>query len=198
MSHVSAPRRRRPLVVALPMALAGTLASAAEPYELTEITVEEPAAASAFDGTAVDSDELRWRRVISSDSATLLKDVPGVSLYGAGGVSSLPVIHGLADDRLRIKLDGMDLIASCPNHMNPVLSYIDPTQVGSIRVYAGVAPVSLGGDSIGNALDVTSTVTGLAYSYRLDQTSPYLILDGPGGVRVPTGNILAITQTTAS
>jgi len=53
-------------------------------------------------------------------------------------------------------------------------------------------------DSIGNALDVTSTVTGLAYSYRLDQTSPYLILDGPGGVRVPTGNILAITQTTAS
>jgi iron complex outermembrane receptor protein len=57
--------------------------------------------------------------------------VPGVSLYGAGGVSSLPVIHGLADDRLRIKLDGMDLIAACPNHMNPALSYIDPTQVGS-------------------------------------------------------------------
>ena len=34
-------------------------------------------------------------------------------------VSSLPAIHGLADDRLRIKVDGMDLIASCPNHMNP-------------------------------------------------------------------------------
>ena len=28
------------------------------------------------------------------------------SLYGAGGVSSLPVIHGLADDRLRIALEG--------------------------------------------------------------------------------------------
>ena len=60
----------------------------------------------------------------TSDTASLLSDVPGVSLYGAGGVSSLPVIHGLADDRLRIKVDGMDLIASCPNHMNPALSYI--------------------------------------------------------------------------
>ena len=53
-----------------------------------------------------------------------LRDVPGVSLYGAGGVSSLPSIHGLADDRLRVTVDGMDLIASCPNHMNPALSYI--------------------------------------------------------------------------
>jgi len=168
MSHFSGSRRLRPLVVALPMALAGTLAGAAEPYELTEITVEESAAASAFEGTAVDSDELRWRRAISSDSATLLKDVPGVSLYGAGGVSSLPVIHGLADDRLRIKLDGMDLIASCPNHMNPVLSYIDPTQVGSIRVYAGVAPVSVGGDSIGGAIVagvLLGTFQGVASGY---------------------------------
>ena len=57
----------------------------------------------------------------TSDSASLLADEPGVSLYRAGGVSSLPAIHGLADDRVRVKLDGMDLIASCPNHMTPPL-----------------------------------------------------------------------------
>jgi iron complex outermembrane receptor protein len=78
--------------------------------------------------------------------------VPGVSLYGAGGVSSLPAIHGLADDRLRIKVDGMDLIASCPNHMNPPLSYLDPSNVGSLKVYAGITPVSVGGDSIGGTI----------------------------------------------
>jgi iron complex outermembrane receptor protein len=88
----------------------------------------------------------------TSDSASLLRDIPGLSLYGAGGVSSLPAIHGLADDRLRIKVDGMDLIASCPNHMNPALSYIDPTSVGALQVYAGVAPVSTGGDSIGGTI----------------------------------------------
>ena len=39
-------------------------------------------------------------RVATSDSARLLQDVPGLSLYTAGGVSSLPAIRGLADDRL--------------------------------------------------------------------------------------------------
>jgi iron complex outermembrane receptor protein len=96
--------------------------------------------------------DLSVLRAVTSDTASLLRDVPGVSLYGAGGVSSLPVIHGLADDRLRIKVDGMDLIASCPNHMNPALSYVDPTNVDTIKVYTGVSPVSVGGDSIGGSI----------------------------------------------
>uniref|UniRef100_UPI0026199EA7 TonB-dependent receptor plug domain-containing protein n=1 Tax=Nitrosomonas sp. TaxID=42353 RepID=UPI0026199EA7 len=58
----------------------------------------------------------------------------------------------MADDRLRITVDGMDFISSCANHMNPPLSYIDPTNVAKIRVYAGVTPVSVGGDSIGGAI----------------------------------------------
>lgn len=94
--------------------------------------------------------------VNTSDSATLLADEPGVTLYRAGGVSSLPAIHGLADDRVRVKLDGMDLIASCPNHMNPPLSYIDPTNIDNIKVYAGITPVSVGGDSIGGTIMVNS------------------------------------------
>jgi len=102
--------------------------------------------------TLVDEASLASRRPATSDSASLLGDVPGVSLYGAGGVSSLPVIHGLADDRLRIKVDGMDLISACGNHMNPPLSYIDPSNVGSIQVFAGIAPVSSGGDSIGGTI----------------------------------------------
>jgi iron complex outermembrane receptor protein len=105
---------------------------------------------------SVGSDTLQSLKPATSDTASLLRDIPGVSVYGAGGVSSLPAIHGLADDRLRIKLDGMDLIASCPNHMNPVLSYVDPTNVGSIKVYAGVSPVSVGGDSIGGSIVVAT------------------------------------------
>ena len=92
----------------------------------------------------------------TSDSASLLSDEPSVTLYRAGGVSSLPAIHGLADDRVRVKLDGMDLIASCPNHMNPPLSYIDPTNIDNIKVYAGITPVSVGGDSLGGTILVNS------------------------------------------
>ena len=76
-----------------------------------------------------------------ADTAQLLESQPGLSLYGNGGVSSLPVIHGMADDRVRVKVDGMDLISACANHMNPPLSYIDPSNVGSdqgvCRHYAG-------------------------------------------------------------
>ena len=102
------------------------------------------------------SEAISHARTASSDAARLLQDFPGVSLYGAGGVSSLPSIHGLADDRLRVKVDGMDLIASCPNHMNPPLSYVDPTHIGKVKVYAGLAPVSVGGDSIGGSIVVES------------------------------------------
>ena len=102
--------------------------------------------------TVVERAALPALRAATSDTAALLRDIPGVSLYGAGGVSSLPAIHGLADDRLRIKVDGMDLVASCPNHMNPPLSYLDPSNLGALKVYAGIAPVSVGGDSIGGSI----------------------------------------------
>jgi iron complex outermembrane receptor protein len=46
----------------------------------------------------------------------------------------------------------MDLIASCPNHMNPPLSYVDPGNLSAIKVFAGISPVSVGGDSIGGTI----------------------------------------------
>jgi iron complex outermembrane receptor protein len=92
----------------------------------------------------------------TSDTASLLRSVPGLETSGAGGVSSLPVIHGLADDRIRTKVDGIDFISACANHMNPPLSYIDPSNVGSIKVFAGITPVSVGGDSIGGTIIVNS------------------------------------------
>lgn len=79
-----------------------------------------------------------------------------MSLYGAGGVSSLPSIRGLADDRLRIQVDVVDTIASCPNHMNPALSYVDPAAIGELKVFAGITPVSVGGDSIGGTIIAAS------------------------------------------
>lgn len=87
---------------------------------LTPIVVKAQSEdAPTIGATRVDATTMQSLRPATSDTASMLRDVPGVSFYGAGGVSSLPVIRGLANDRLRIKVDGMDLIASCPNHMNP-------------------------------------------------------------------------------
>ncbi len=126
--------------------------AAGEVNTLDAVVVVGQRDADQFGGETLGGKRLNAQRAATSDTAGLLRDVPGVSLYGAGAVSSLPAIHGMADDRVRVKLDGMDLISSCPNHMNPALSYIDPTNVGSITVYAGITPVSIGGDSIGGTI----------------------------------------------
>ncbi len=148
----------------LPLMIAASLfpvtAGANEPTPLATVVVE--GAPETLAPTGVEVTNLPSLRAATSDTASLLRDVPGVSLYGAGGVSSLPSIHGLADDRLRIKVDGMDLISACGNHMNPALSYMDPSNVGSIEVFSGIAPVSVGGDSIGGAILVESAAPEFA------------------------------------
>ncbi|MCW8884831.1 MAG: TonB-dependent receptor plug domain-containing protein [Motiliproteus sp.] len=122
---------------------------------LSPITVEATSESEVVPGAShISLEELKQQNPTTSDTASLLSNVPGVSLNGAGGISSLPSIRGLADDRLRIKVDGMDLIASCPNHMNPPLSYVNPSNISEIKVFAGIAPVSQSGDSIGSSIVV--------------------------------------------
>ena len=95
-------------------------------------------------------------RARTSDTASLFSGIPGLDLYDSGGVSSLPVVHGMADDRVNVLVNGMSLAPACSNHMNPPLSYIDPANVGSVSVMAGITPVSRGGDSIGGTIAVDS------------------------------------------
>jgi iron complex outermembrane receptor protein len=144
------------VLAALPLA-----AISQETKTLSVINVSAPKS-NPLGASHTNETSLAPQRAATSDSARLLQDIPGVSLYGAGGISSLPAIHGLADDRLRIQVDGMDLMAACPNHMNSALSYIDPTKVGSVTVYAGITPVSVGGDSIGGTIQVKSAAPEFA------------------------------------
>lgn len=141
-----------PLSVAVACALMTQAAHAEDTQADPVLVVTKEAPAPLDNAVQQPPHVIEMLRAATNDSASLLRDIPGVSLYGAGGVSSLPVMHGLADDRLRVKVDGMDLIAACPNHMNPPLSYVDPANVGQLKVYAGITPVSVGGDSIGGTI----------------------------------------------
>jgi len=145
--------RIHPLVAAMAVAFSSLACQQATAQTtLNEVVVNAGKIRDAATPQQIGAAEIAAQHAITRDAAALLRDVPGVSLYGAGGVSSLPVIHGLADDRLRITVDGMDFIASCPNHMNPPMSYLDPTNVAKIKVFAGITPVSVGGDSIGGTI----------------------------------------------
>lgn len=122
-------------------------------------------------GDVLNYETLNARRFATNDTSTLLDGVPGVSFYSGGGVSSLPVINGLGDDRLKLTVDGMSITSACPNHMNPALSYIDPAALGQLNVYAGIVPVSQGGDSIGGAIAVKSAPPVFAQSNEGIKTS---------------------------
>ncbi|MFT8309245.1 TonB-dependent receptor [Acetobacter malorum] len=88
------------------------------------------------------------------DTANLFRHSLGYSAYSAGGVSSLPVLNGMADERVATFVDGMRIPSACPNHMNPAMSYIDPDAVSSAVAIAGITSVSQGGDSTGGTLEV--------------------------------------------
>ena len=171
---------RRRLIAAAPLLTAGLLATVtraegtppdAPPQSagddalptLSPVLVTAPRADEPPPGASKPSErDLAAERTTASDTARLLDDVAGVSLYGAGGASSLPAIHGLADERLGVQVDGAEPMAACPNHMNPALSTIAPSKVGSVTVYRGITPVSVGGDSIGGTIRVDSAPPAFA------------------------------------
>ena len=141
------------ITVAVSLALsAGAIFAADAPSDIEQIIIEGQRHSSGGHLQSISQADLKKLSASTSDTASLLSILAGVSVNQTGAVSSLPMIRGLSDDRLRIKVDGMDMIAACPNHMNPPLSYMAPSDVGQMTVFAGITPVSVGGDSIGGSI----------------------------------------------
>ena len=111
-------------------------------------------------GTQLAADDATRAR--SRNAAELLSGAPGVDLQTNGAIASIPFVHGLGDERTRLVVNGMTLSSACPNHMNPALTYIDPSNVASVTVTAGVTPVSEGGDSLGGTISVESAPPAFA------------------------------------
>lgn len=96
------------------------------------------------------------RALSTSDSASLITDIPGGAVWGAGGVSSLPALNGFGADRLQVAINSMLISPACPNEMNPPLSFVNPVMISKMRAWLGIAPVSVGGDYVGGRIDVTT------------------------------------------
>ncbi|MBL8214805.1 MAG: carboxypeptidase regulatory-like domain-containing protein [Bryobacterales bacterium] len=99
-------------------------------------------------------------RVHDSDPAAGIRDTPGGAVIASGGLSGLPSLRGLADDRLNILINGMSIGQACGNHMNPPLSYASPASSAAALVLSGVTPVRLGGDSTGGTIAVVTPAPG--------------------------------------
>jgi iron complex outermembrane receptor protein len=134
------------------LSLATISVIAADVVTLPDVTVD----ANAITSDASNSVMLPNGTKVTGDTASLVKDLPGVSTNYNGGIATLPAIHGMADTRVKTDVDGMTITSACPNHMNPALSYIDSPELATMEVITGITPVSEGGDSIAGTIKVKS------------------------------------------
>lgn len=88
----------------------------------------------------------------STDVTSLLNMTPGAHVRGNGGIANQPSLNGLSNDRVNVRIDDVVITSSCSNHMNSPLSYVDTFKVDTLDVYAGLSPVSAGGDSLGSSI----------------------------------------------
>lgn len=134
------------------------LALAQPAAELPPIDASAAAEAEAASPseTTLTGEALARRRTGAADSMSLIAGQPGVGVYANGGVSSLPVLRGLADDRVLVTVDGAESTTFCPNHMNPPSSYVSAARVDEISIQPTLSPVSAGGDNIAGVIAVTT------------------------------------------
>ena len=96
----------------------------------------------------VGADHLR-----SADSAALIRNLPGAAVVRNGPQTGIVQLRGLSGDRVAVRVDGMTITPACPNHMDPPLHYALAGRGDLIDMYAGISPVSVGGDHIGGSLN---------------------------------------------
>ena len=121
-----------------------------------DAAAKEKGIGTPLNGSTVQGEAVKSERAATNDTASMLRNTAGVNFNTGGGVSSLPDIHGLNDERVNTTVNGMPIVSACGNHMNPPLSYVDPAAVHHIDVMAGISPVSAGGDSLGSVIAVES------------------------------------------
>ena len=144
-------------IIALTLFSFHSIAIAEPSINVPKINVEE-SKELPFGDTSLDLDLIATKKSLNIDTGDILNNFLGTNSIKNGGFSSLPLLQGLSDDRIKVKIDGVDIISSCANHMNPPLSYTSPANINDIDVLAGLSSVSQGGDNIGGVINIKSNV----------------------------------------
>ncbi|GAA5484279.1 TonB-dependent receptor domain-containing protein [Haloferula sargassicola] len=139
-------------LIAIPAALAGFLpfASLAQTEGRLDPLVfdagADPGRWNSTDATVPAGNALR------ADGADLFRSLPGVSAIRNGPQTGIAQIRGLSGDRVRVQVDGQTITPACPNHMDPPLHYAQVAEGDLVEAFAGITPVSAGGDSIAGTI----------------------------------------------
>ena len=126
-----------------------SFAAAAQNQSVEEISVQ------AFPLSNQISNSLQTSSSPSIDSAEILKRIPGANNNGNGPITGIAQYRGMYGDRISVKLDQAPTLTGGPNAMDSPLSYAPSGLLKELKVYRGIAPVSLAQESIGGHMVAT-------------------------------------------
>ncbi len=141
--------------------------------QLPGITVE----GESVDSATVYSVDLEQAPLTTPDTAALLQRAPGANVNRNGPLTGLAQYRGMYGDRVNVQTNGIRINSGGPNGMDPALSYIPRSQLGSLEVIRGIAPVSSGVESIGGTIIANNKTSEFANS---DDVTPGLDLSAGG------------------
>ncbi len=121
----------------------------AEQEQLPTIVIEGDYTRPGTFGAAPDSSGL-------TDTAALLKRVPGANVNRNGPLTGIAQYRGMYGNRVHIDIDGANIKEVGPNSMDPPLSHIASPLTESLQVHRGIAPVSGGMETIGGSMQATT------------------------------------------
>lgn len=78
----------------------------------------------------------------------------GISLIRRGAYAHELRLNGFSSDQLNITIDGMRMFGACTDRMDPITSYIEPSNLNKITVLSGCNGSMLG-CNVGGAVDMT-------------------------------------------
>src|SRR5690554_8085861 len=71
---------------------------------------------------------------LQSSTETLLNTLPQVTLIKRGNYALEPTIRGLNAGQINMTIDGMQMFGACTDRMDPISSYIEPTNLEKIQL----------------------------------------------------------------
>src|SRR5690606_2930789 len=98
--------------------------------------------------------EQRASKQLSTDK--ILDHVPEVQMIRRGNYAWEPTIRSLNSGQINVTIDGMHIFGACTDKMDPVSSYIEPTNLAQLSVNVGADGANYGG-GIGGGIDFKLT-----------------------------------------
>ncbi|OYV37669.1 MAG: hypothetical protein B7Z83_04585, partial [Thiomonas sp. 20-64-5] len=144
----SSPKHLAPtgLAIALSSLFSPLAAQAADSASALPAVTVSASSLRDFATSATTLEPTPAQRAGTTDTASLLNQVAGAAVVRNGALTGIAELRGLMGDNVNVQVNGMTITPACPNHMDPPLHYITPQTLGTLTVYPGIAPVSVGGD----------------------------------------------------